>query len=86
MQFPCKSLPNPIFLPFLGTDLKRTYNGGITDLQRRQSEGITDKQVNFFLELNAKHVHGGIIRVITYFVSRCLYACTCLPNTYMSRT
>ena len=35
MWYPCKSLPNPIFLPFLGTDLQRFYNGITTDLLRR---------------------------------------------------
>ncbi len=35
-QLLCKSLVSPIFRLFLGTDLKRTYNGGITDLERRQ--------------------------------------------------
>ena len=39
MWFPCKSLVSPIFLPFLGTDLQRFHNGGITDLRRRLNEG-----------------------------------------------
>ena len=38
-QLLCKSLVSPIFRPFLGTDLQRFHNGGITDLQRRQNEG-----------------------------------------------
>ena len=32
-QFPTKSLANPIFRLFLGTDLKRTYNGFITEVR-----------------------------------------------------
>ena len=43
-------------------------------------------QANFFLELNAKHVHGGIFEGITNCVSIGLGACTCLSNTYTSRT
>ena len=40
----------------------------------------------FFLELNVKHVHGGIFRGITNCLSDGLGACTCLSNTYTSRT
>ena len=40
----------------------------------------------FFLELNAKHVHGGVFRGITNCLSDGLGACTCLSNTYTSRT
>ena len=32
IQVPTKSYANPIFRPFLGTDLQRTYNGITTDL------------------------------------------------------
>ena len=32
MHLPFKSYVTPIFLPFSGTDLKRTYNGPETDL------------------------------------------------------
>ena len=41
---------------------------------------------DFFLELNAKHVHGGKNENITNCISKSLGACTCLPNTYTSRT
>jgi hypothetical protein len=41
---------------------------------------------DFFLELNAKHVHGGKNKGIKDCVSDVLLACTCLPNTYTSRT
>ena len=40
----------------------------------------------FFLELNAKHVHGGKNKGIKDCVSDVLLACTCLSNTYTSRT
>ena len=42
--------------------------------------------VIFFLELNVKHVHGGVFRGITVCLSDSLGACTCLSNTYTSRT
>ena len=40
----------------------------------------------FFLELNAKHIHGGKNEGITSCVSECLGACICLSNIYTSHT
>ena len=186
MQFPCKSLPNPILLPFLGRDLKRftsvpgplwvrcdtvvipfqvrslkrrlcqliiengkfllwqaslwaerkmengnlkienftseknnhknisaalyypsnSYappllllcnshlppilrNGFTTVLERRQSEGWAKAEhtkCDFFLELNAKHIHTPQNEGITIRISGSLRACICLPNIYTTPT
>ena len=43
---------------FSGLELERTYNGPITVLERTYCYGINRQQVNFFLELNDKHIHG----------------------------
>ena len=42
MWFPRKSYVSPIFLPFLGTDLQRIWNGLTTDLKRTWNGGIAD--------------------------------------------
>ena len=82
MHLPFNSYVTPIFLPFSGTDLQRTYNGFTTDLLLWQKQSKCD----FFLELNAKHIHGGKNRMITHCVSKCLGTCICLPNIYTSHT
>ena len=47
---------------------------------------IISIQSGFFLELNAKHVHGGKNQDITDCVPNSLRACICLSNTYTSHT
>ena len=61
MHLPFKSYVTPIFLPFSGTDLKRTYNGPETDLLLWNKNTIGE----LFSELNAKHIHGGKNESIT---------------------
>ena len=80
-------------IPFFSHSKERTCTEFGTDLKRINSEPETkekqrdDKpQVNFFLELNVKHVHGGKNQDITDCVPNSLGACTCLYNTYTSRT
>ena len=93
LELPCSSLANPMQIPFFSHSKERTCNEFGTDLKRINSEPETkekqrdDKpQVNFFLELNAKHVHGGKNRDITDCVPNSLRACICLSNTYTSHT
>ena len=64
------------FAPLDGarTDLQRTYNGIRTDLLLWHK--LTTSEL--FLELNAKHVHEGEIRIITYCVSVfCMHVRVC---------
>ena len=84
-----RSVPSPFqnrfrSVPYNGEkwDLHRTCMGITWDLLRRHQE----YKCEFFLELNDKHVHGDEICMITYCISAFLYACTCLLNTYISRT
>ena len=49
---PCKSLPNPIFLLFYGTDLKRRWNGLITEsLYSGKKECFLDLKNRIFILL-----------------------------------
>ena len=76
MQVPTKSLASPIFSPFLGTDLNRTwsegeadleriYNGSITDLQRRHGKRRpSDFVYSFWLILNCVCWHRSEIVVV----------------------
>ena len=89
MQFPSKSYANPISphskertCTEFGTDLKRINSEPETKEKQRDDK----PPVNFFLELNAKHVHGGKNRDITDCVPNSLRACICLSNTYTSHT
>ena len=42
MHRPCNSYVSPIFLPFIGTDLKRIYNGLEAKEKRTYNGGITE--------------------------------------------
>ena len=89
MYLPCKSHVTPIFLPFLGTALQRFWNGGRAKDERRQSEGRAKAEhtkCDFFLELNAKHIHTPENEGITIRISGSFRACICLPNIYTTPT